>query len=174
MNRSDMSRQDQLDRIEDLRWMLSNIESQQEDKTLSHSDQKLLDQAWEDVTNELDELEGVVEAGEEIEAEWRDATEYLEEEDDDAEEFVRSTTVPAGLDRRGKLVTFAPAPPRVQTTNLTIVQDYVAPPPPPKGGECADDNYGDLYEEDEREGCEHCAGCTYCFEGAGYDGADEV
>lgn len=40
---------------------LADIERQQEDRTLPHSDQQLLDQAWEDVTNQIDELEAIVE-----------------------------------------------------------------------------------------------------------------
>ena len=35
---------------------LADIERQQEDLKLSHSDQQLLDQAWEEINNELEEI----------------------------------------------------------------------------------------------------------------------
>lgn len=151
------NRQDQRNRIEELKAALMEIERLQEDKTLSHSDQALLDQAWEDVTNEMDDLEEAIAAGEEIEAEWRDATEYLEDEDDDAEEFVRSHTVPA----RKRTVTFAPLPPEVHLSAEELARaekelaEAVSLPLPP--------------EQD----CALCSGCTYC-QTSGYDGADEV
>lgn len=185
-----MTRQDQLDRIEELRWQLVDIERQQQDNTLSHSDQQLLDQAWEDITNEIDELEDVIATGEEIEAEWRDATEYLEDhddEEDDAEEFVRSHTVPAGITvREGKvkIVTFAPPPPvvRVSAEQLAQAEKELAAaihlPLPQDDGECQCDNYGDECDaclaDRAREDCARCSGCYACQGAPGYDGADEI
>lgn len=79
-----------MDRREELLALLADVEKQMTDTTLSHSDQQLLDQAWEAYTEELD---------------------FLDE-----------------------------------------VQMQV----------------------DDRQGCEHCAGCVYCLKDASYDGADEV
>ena len=59
---------------------LADIERQQQDPTLSHSDQQLLDQAWEELNDRLDELDDILDTAT---VEWRDATEYLEEDDDD-------------------------------------------------------------------------------------------
>lgn len=156
------NRQDQLNRLEELRWQLVDIERQQEDDTLSHSDQQLLDQAWEDITNEIDELEEIIATGEEIEAEWRDATEYLEDEDDDEEEFVRSHTVPARIAVRKGKVMFAPPPPEVHLT-----AEQVARAEKELAEACWIPLPGD-------EGCARCSGCTYCSSSAAYDGADEI
>lgn len=60
---------------------LADIERQQQDTTLSHSDQQLLDQAWDDINDRLEQLDDILDAET---VEWQDAAEYLEEEDDDA------------------------------------------------------------------------------------------
>lgn len=137
---------------------LADIERQQEDKTMSHSDQQLLDQAWEDTTNQLDALEELFETEEETR--WQDAEQFFEDED-----WVPPPPEPKVPKRNGKTVTFAPPPPS-------------ADEPWPRGPEVfmLSEEELDLMNayEDNRVGCEHCAGCTYCFEGAGYDGADEV
>lgn len=59
---------------------LADIERQQEDRTLSHSDQHLLDQAWEDVSNHIDELEDIIASEYKEDEDWRDARVALEEE----------------------------------------------------------------------------------------------
>jgi hypothetical protein len=162
---------------------LADIERQQQDPTLPHSDQHLLDQAWEDVMNQLDELETIVE--EPAEEDWRDAQVVLEEEDSRP-----ATPVPA------EPVRFAPPPPPLSATRrplpIAIPQwsgsPSMAPPPPRPAGDricnCDSDGQCAYCEEeelerwnnmvDDRPGCEHCAGCIYCQEGGGYDGADEV
>lgn len=158
---------------------LADIERQQEDRTLPHSDQQLLDQAWEDVTNQIDELEAIVEEPEE--EDWRDARAVL----DDSRP---GTPVPA------EPVRFAPAPPPTTRRPVPISipmwsgSPSLAPPPPRPAGvricNCDSDGQCIYCEEeelerwnnmvDDREGCEHCSGCMYCQEGGGYDGADEV
>ena len=162
---------------------LAEIERQQQDPTLSHSDQHLLDQAWEDVTNQLDELETIVE--EPIEEDWRDARAVLEEEDSRP-----ATPVPR------EPVRIAPPPPPLSATRrpdpiaipMWAGSPSMAPPPPRPAGvticNCDSDGQCAYCEEeelerwnnmvDDRPGCEHCAGCVYCREGGGYDGADEV
>jgi hypothetical protein len=46
-----------MDRREELLHLLADVEKQMNDTTLSHSDQQLLDQAWEAYTEELDFLD---------------------------------------------------------------------------------------------------------------------
>jgi hypothetical protein len=65
--------------MESLLRQLADIERQMEDKTLSHSDQQLLDQAWEDINGQLNELDDIEEpaavtvAVEEVDPdEWED------------------------------------------------------------------------------------------------------
>ena len=156
---------------------LAGIERQQQDPTLSHSDQHILDQAWEDVMDRLDELET---AGEEVD--WRDAAEYLESEGEDSRP---PTPIPA------EPLRIAPPPPPARPPAISIpkgVAVSIAPPPPRPAGvricNCDSDGQCVYCEEeelerwnnmvDDREGCEHCAGCVYCQDGPGYDGADEV
>jgi acyl-CoA thioesterase len=67
-------------RYNNLLQQLADIERQQQDPTLSHSDQQLLDQAWDDINEQLDHLDDILDAST---IEWQDATEYIEEEEDD-------------------------------------------------------------------------------------------
>ncbi len=67
-------------RYTNLLQQLADIERQQQDPTLSHSDQQLLDQAWDDINEQLDYLDDILDAST---IDWQDATEYLEEEADD-------------------------------------------------------------------------------------------
>ena len=70
-----------MNRLEELYALLADVEAQMADPTLPHSDQQILDQAWEAYTNEIDAIEsGQPYVPEEVE--WRDAAEYLEEEED--------------------------------------------------------------------------------------------
>jgi hypothetical protein len=191
---------------------LADIERQQQDPTLPHSDQQLLDQAWEDVMNRLDELETIVE--EAVEDDWRDARVVVEEDEDSrpatpvpaepvriAPPPPRSVTLVAGFRRDGTIVAqmpdgqWVPAPPLSASRQPPPIaipmwtgSPSVAPPPPRPAGvticNCDSDGQCAYCEEEERErwnnmvddrpGCEHCAGCVYCQEGGGYDGADEV
>jgi hypothetical protein len=124
--------------LETLYDALADIERQQQDQTLSHSDQQLLDQAWEEISNQIDELDGV-------EAECHTCKKTMTEDDmeswacdDDAVDWRRpqcdgcravpaepvrfappppSVTLETGINRRGELVTrlpdgrWVPAPP---------------------------------------------------------------
>lgn len=163
----EMTRQEQRNLYQDLLEQLADIERQQQDKTMSHSDQQLLDQAWEDITNQIDDLEEIFDMQNKAdEADWRDALTFFEEEDETDWTPQPSVSAPARL--KVKTVTFAPPPPR----------GAGADEPRPKSPEVLMPSEEELAElnawEDNRAGCDHCAGCTYCFEGAGYDGTDEV
>ena len=179
---------------------LADIERQQEDKTLPHSDQQLLDQAWENITRqleELDQLRVVVPA----EVDWRDLDAVVEEEDEDETPPppkvtiapppppARSVTLNAGLSRDGRIMAQMPDGRWVPAPFPSF-----APPPPPSpaeeeedtaricncdaDGQCAYCKEEELQRwnnmEDDREGCERCSGCYYCRDGPGYDGADEI
>ena len=56
-----MNRQDQRDLYEELTKQLVDIEKQMEDKTLPHSDQQLMDQAWDEITRQIEELDQLFE-----------------------------------------------------------------------------------------------------------------
>ena len=73
-----MERQDIRNRIDELLTELSQLEKQQEDTTLPHSDQQLLDQAWEDLQDQIALLQEAIEMGEE--------EDYVEEEEEEEEE----------------------------------------------------------------------------------------
>jgi len=93
-----MNRQDQHNLLEKLHSELADIERQQQDTTLPHSDQQLLDQAWEDVSNKIDELEEILRVAEEYEeVQWRDAAEYLESESEDSRPPTPRPTEPLRL-----------------------------------------------------------------------------
>jgi hypothetical protein len=154
---------------------LADIERQQQDPFLPHSDQQLLDQAWEEVNNRLDELEILFETADE-EVDWRDAAAYLESESEDSRP---PTPIPA------EPVRFAPPPPPISIPQYTG-STGCPPPPRPVGvricncdsdGQCAYCEEEELERwnnmVDDRPGCEHCAGCVYCTESR-YDGADEI
>jgi hypothetical protein len=98
-----MDRQDQQNLLEKLLSELADIERQQQDDTLSHSDQQILDQAWEDVSNKIDELEDMLRVAEDYEAvEWQDAAHYLDSESEDSRPATPRPTEP---------VRIAPPPP---------------------------------------------------------------
>jgi hypothetical protein len=184
---------DKMTTLETLYAELADIERQQQDKTLPHSDQQLLDQAWEATTNQIDELERYIEDCEE--EGWRDAREVI---DEDSPRFPSyplvppSVTLQSGVNREGKLMvqmpdgTWVPGPP----LTITIPPRHTSPsyvPPPPRPGpypvcNCDGDGRCDYCLEldawnalqDDREGCKHCSGCTYCTKSGGYDGTDEV
>jgi len=164
-----MNHQDRLDALYDL---LADVEAKMQNPTLPHSDQQLLDQAWEAYTNEIDELEDILEMAHEIdETDWRDAEVYLasQEADDDYQESNAaggSVTVRSGFAVRNgevKIVTYAPPPPvdrRPASPALLL----------PSEEELEMLNA----MTDTREDCARCAGCIYCNESAAYDGADEI
>ena len=151
---------------------LAAIERQQQDLTLSPLDQRLLDQAWEDINDQLNELDTLEDL------EWRDAREVIEEDER------RTPTPPAPSPIR-----FAPSPPPVvfppgahlppplsaTRQEVPIPPDWrpiEAPPPPlwePDDEEIA--RWNSIV--DDREGCACCPGCHYCT-GYGYDESDEV
>lgn len=173
---------------------LADIERQQQDLTLPHSDQQLLDQAWEDITNRIDALEESFDAYrayiEQRETAWQDAAEYLEDDSDEEEERPP--------------VTIAPPPPPSLTLQTWIRSDGVvmtgipptiaipplrslatAAPPAPRAdqmsicncdadGVCSwcEDRMAE--EEDTREDCRYCSGCAYCSDSNGYDPNGEI
>ena len=147
---------------------LAEIEQQLEDKTLSHSDQHLLNQAWDAIDAQIHAIETGEDDPFAEDTPWRDAAEYLEseEEDDARAEPLRvapappSVTLQAGITRSGELVA------RAAGGEWRLVVD-IAPlreaPPLPEEDDPVDDR-----------GCAHCAGCAYCEDSQRYDGADEV
>ena len=174
------SRQEQRDLYQDLQDQLADIERQQQDDTLPHSDQALLDQAWEDITQQIEELEELFEMQDE--ADWRDAQEFFDEEDeygydqdDDYKPGPQSVTVRCGLAVRNgkvKVVTFAPPPPKPMS-NAGAGADE----PRPKSPErlvISPEELARLNAMTDNRSCARCSGCQYCTKGAGYDGADEV
>lgn len=58
---SAMTRYEIRNRVEQLLKELVDVEAKLEDETTSHSDQELLDQAWEDLTDQIAFLEEVIE-----------------------------------------------------------------------------------------------------------------
>jgi hypothetical protein len=137
-----MNRQDQHNLLEKLHSELADIERQQQDLTLPHSDQQLLDQAWEDVTNKIDELEEILRVAEEYEeVEWRDAAEYLESESEDSRpptprptEPLRfappppSITLESGINSRGEIVARVPGGPW-RPVGVPMLSETRRPPP---------------------------------------------
>lgn len=142
-----MNRQAQIELLEELRNTLIDIERQQQDKTLPHSDQQLLDQAWEDCTARMEELEEILELADQ----WRDATEYLEEE----EPLVDRPPTPIPPD----IVRLANAPPI---------------PEEDEDEEMSTESDEAMELEDDRDDCRYCSGCMYCENNDGYDPLGEI
>jgi hypothetical protein len=86
----------QQDLLDSLRKQLAEIEENMKDETLSHSDQELMDQAWEDITNQIEEIEDFLGLAQQYD--WKDAQEFFDEEDEAEYEYV-------------PVVTYAPPPP---------------------------------------------------------------
>ena len=80
-----MTRQDMRNRIDSLLTEVAELEKQQQDKTLPHSDQQLLDQAWEDLQDQIALLQEAIEMGEE--EEYDDDDEEEEEEEQEEEDY---------------------------------------------------------------------------------------
>ena len=169
---------------------LAAIERQQQDLTLSPLDQQLLDQAWEDVTDQLNEIDTITE--------WRDAREYLEEEGNwlDSAPDTPPPPSPIRFAPSPPPITFGPGdpfyPPPVARSvsfhgipplsatrqeppaNPPPVEPFEEPPPPPAPYYPSDEEVAEWNNiVDDREGCMYCPGCHYCT-GYGYDGNDEV
>ena len=177
----------QVKRYEDLMEQLVAIERERLHTTLPYSDQKLLDEAWDRITQELDELESVLDnVRSEIEyrdVEWRDATEYLEEEE--RNEAVRAGTV-------NRIVTFiarsGPAERRVPFLDENgYLRRLKALPPLPPSPRAVDEprpaSPEILMPQEELErfnnmvddrNCNQCSGCSYCLEMNTYDAANEI
>jgi hypothetical protein len=159
------------DRLHALYAELDDIERQQEDKTLPHSDQHILDQAWDDIMGQIEELEELVDqanAG------------NLEQEDDDESEDERpqtvtiappppSITLQTWVRRDGTMVAGLPPTIRVTTTSWRPELRIKTPP-----SEEEDDGSAANDMEDDREGCRSCSGCMYCETSRAYDEADEI
>jgi hypothetical protein len=141
---------------ESLQAELNEIELQQQDTTLPHSDQQMLDQAWEEIQEKIEELEEMLEP-------------------------VRIAPPPPKMgDSRGILM-LTPDGRWVQAPPLPIRPVRVCNCD--SDGECVYCEEERLAEEeqervnawvDDREDCSRCAGCYYCMDGPSYDGADEV
>ena len=171
---------------------LADIERRQRDLALSPLDQQALDQAWEDVTSELNDLDTI------YDWEWRDAREVIEEDGNwnDSQldsppplspiRFAPSPPPPISFAPGDPLfpppvartMSFAGVPPLSATREDGYppnLRPFEEPPDPPAPF------YPDDEEElaqwnnivDDREGCMYCPGCHYCT-GYGYDGADEI
>jgi hypothetical protein len=203
MDRATMNRQQQIELLEELRTQLADIERQQDDRTLPHSDQQLLDQAWDDVTNQIEELEEVLELAERFDdIHWRDAAQFLDSEDSDDEEpphrvtyappppsvtlqtWVRPdgalmTGLPPSIriPPRVSFLTMAPPPPapRPATPVPPNVEVLANAPPLPETDEEDTESESEAIElEDDRDGCRYCSGCMYCQSNDGYDPAGEI
>lgn len=190
--------------LKELQAELADIERQQQDKTLSHSDQQMLDQAWEDVTNRIDALEQSLEAYQEYierqRTEWYDAAEYLEAEDSDSDEVdgygERAAAAPATpsvtvqarfrVDSKTGTVTIEavlPRPPSITIPPLTSLA--AGAPPAPRADQsvsiCNCDADGmcgwcqdQMAEAQEQSDCRSCSGCHYCQTNDGYDPNGEI
>lgn len=186
-----MDRQDQQNLLEKLLSELADIERQQQDDTLSHSDQQMLDQAWEDVTNKIDELEEILRVAEEEEAvNWQDAAAYLESDSRprtpvavEAEwfdpELPRVMTIAPPPPPVLRSITFYGVPPLSETRRPPPIEipQYTGPtgcPPPPRPAgvsicNCDSDGQCGYCEEEELERWnnmvddrEGCARCSGC------------
>ena len=125
--------------LDALRAELADIERQQADPYLPHSDQQLLDQALEDVMNRIDALETSVEAYnayiEQRDAQLRDVYDYLGEEEESDTVPTPPPSSPARIvDGGAKLVTFAPPPPPLSATRSAVAipagwRPFPLPPP---------------------------------------------
>jgi hypothetical protein len=79
---------DMHNQLDELLEELADVEKQQEDKTLSHSDQQLLDQAWEDLNDQIAYLQEIIEMAQD--ADWggeeepiqTEGTIYVDDEED--------------------------------------------------------------------------------------------
>lgn len=172
-------------RIRELRDRLDEVNRQQQDPKMPHSDQQLLDQEHDDIVEELDELESM------LAQEWHDATEYLEEEDDDAPARMRRVLeqdiakIDAELNSPEMSATRAEALHDHRNQLVRALDELEGAGDGPcvvctyqggyrfMDGKCADCYWEPM--EDTREGCARCSGCAYCAGGGGaYDQADEV
>lgn len=175
-------------RIRELRDRMVEVTRQQQDPKTPHSDQELLDQEWNDIVEELEELEDI------RAQEWYDAEQYLEEEEDDAptrmrrilEEDIAKIDLELAADDMSMLGAEALHDHRNQLLRALDELERAGNGPCVvcayqsgynfMDGRCAD-CYWDRAEpvEDNRAGCARCAGCAYCAGGGGaYDHASEV
>lgn len=186
--------------LKELYAELADIERQQQDPTLPHSDQQLLDQAWEDITNKIDALEESFEAYlEHQNTAWQDAEDYLEEEEEEEPPAV-VTIAPPPPSRcdgapppsptrlqswvRSDGVVMTGIPPSISIPKLTSL--VTAAPPAPRAGQsvsvCNCDADGICSwceermneEEDARSDCRYCSGCAYCSDSNYYDPSGEI
>ena len=175
-------------RIRELRDRMVEVTRQQQDPKTSHSDQQLLDQEWDDITQEIEELE-------DIRAQhWYDAADYLQEEEDSAPAHIRERieqdlrAVDAELESPDTSALMAEALHDQRNTMLRTLDALDRPGDFPcvvctyasghrfMDGRCADCYWHRIEsKEDDRPDCARCSGCAYCAGGSGaYDQADEV
>jgi hypothetical protein len=152
---------------------LADIERQQDDKTLSHSDQRLLNQAWEDISDQIEDLERprTPESDRPVRVAPPPPAKAV---------GLRSVTHQTGLSRSGRLMTLLPDGRWVPAPPIPYSAAPAAPAAPARVCNCDSDGECSYCEEerwnamaDDREDCAQCSGCHYCAEDQ-YDGADEV
>lgn len=78
----------------DLLEQLAGVEAKM-DGTQSHSDQELLDQAWEDLNDQIAHLQEMIEMGEDMDAEYDDVDSWegSQTSEEEEEEPIRSHTI---------------------------------------------------------------------------------
>jgi hypothetical protein len=135
-------------RIRELLARMAVVDSQQKDPKTSHSDQQLLDQEWDALNEEIEELEEMMNPA--TWNDWRDAAMYLEEPDDrGCPCCTNEKCVDCGQSGHMNHGTRCGA--SVALCDICV------------------DN-----EEEDSRGCGNCAGCAYCMVDGGYDQANEV
>lgn len=151
-------------RYQDLLSQLAEIERQQQDKTLPHSDQQMLDQAWEDINDQLEELDDLPQEPVTI-----------------APPPPKSVTLQTGISRSGKLPDgrWVEAPPLPSAAPPADTARICNCDSDGECGYCEEERLAEEEQErinawvDDREGCERCHGCHYCQDPR-YDGSDEI
>ena len=179
-----MSRQDQMTLLEGWRMELETVERLMQDTTLPHSDQQMLDQAWEYYAERVERMEDLLDLADDMESvEWRDAAEYLDEEEDDSPPPPPSVTCTTLFRADGTLVV---RPPPISIPEPSGPSEV---PPAPRAVRGVDERRPEspallMPSEEEMEemsraydadqGCRYCSGCYYCEESSAYDPMGEI
>lgn len=179
-----MSRQDQITLLEGWRMELETVERLMQDTTLPHSDQQMLDQAWEYYAERVERMEDLLDLADDMESvEWRDAAEYLDEEEDDSPPPPPSVTCTTLFRADGTLVV---RPPPISIPEPSGPSEV---PPAPRALRGVDERRPEspallMPSEEEMEemsraydadqGCRYCSGCYYCEESSAYDPMGEI
>ena len=175
-----MSREDQITLLEGWRMELETVERLLQDTTLPHSDQQMLDQAWEYYTERVEMMEDLLDLADDMESvEWHDAAEFLdEEEEDDSPPPPPSVTCSTAFRADGTLVV---RPPPITIPGPSEPSEV---PPAPRAVRVVDEPRFLMPSEEEMEemsraydadqGCRYCSGCYYCEESSAYDPMGEI